>query len=79
MRSCIPDGVFTWMELPSLTERQEDIAPLFLRSLSSNAAFHHRSVLSEQMQEFPEFQVKLPVLILHIPLRNTVLIIIASH
>lgn len=43
------------LELPSLAERQEDIVPLFLRSLSSSAAFHHRSVLSEQMRTLLTF------------------------
>ena len=52
LQSCL---AICQLELPSLTERQEDIAPLFLRSLSSNAAFHHRSVLSEQMQELLVF------------------------
>ena len=52
LQSCL---AICQLELPSLTERQEDIAPLFLRSLSGNAAFHHRSVLSEQMQELLVF------------------------
>ena len=52
LQSCL---AICQLELPSLTERQEDITPLFLRSLSSNAAFHHRSVLSEQMQELLVF------------------------
>ena len=43
------------LELPSLTQRKEDIVPLFLRSLSSSAAFHHRPVLSEPMQELLTF------------------------
>ena len=43
------------LELPSLAQRREDIAPLFLRSLSSSAAFHHRSALSEQMRTLLTF------------------------
>lgn len=43
------------LELPSLARRREDIAPLFLRSLSSSAAFHHRSALSEQMRTLLTF------------------------
>ena len=43
------------LELPSLAQRREDIAPLFLRRLSSSAAFHHRSALSEQMRTLLTF------------------------
>ena len=52
LQSCL---AICQLELPSLTERQEDIVPLFLRSLSSSAAFHHRSVLSEQMRTLLTF------------------------
>lgn len=52
LQSCL---AICQLELPSLAERQEDIVPLFLRSLSSSAAFHHRSVLSEQMRELLVF------------------------
>lgn len=39
------------LEIPSLTQRSADIAPLFLNILSHNSIFTHRPVLSEQMQE----------------------------
>lgn len=52
LQSCL---AICQLELPSLAERQEDIVPLFLRSLSSSAAFHHRSVLSEQMRTLLTF------------------------
>ena len=43
------------LELPSLTQRREDIVPLFLRSLSGNTGYHHRVALSDQMQELLTF------------------------
>lgn len=52
LQSCL---AICQLELPSLAERQEDIVPLFLQSLSSSAAFHHRSVLSEQMRTLLAF------------------------
>lgn len=52
LQSCL---AICQLELPSLTERQEDIGPLFLRSLSRNTGYHHRLALSEQMEALLTF------------------------
>ena len=48
LQSCLSVCI---LEIPSLTQRSADIAPLFLNILSHNSIFTHRPVLSEQMQE----------------------------
>ena len=52
LQSCL---AICQLELPPLTRRKEDIGPLFLRSLSSNAGYHHRVALSEQMEALLTF------------------------
>ncbi len=52
IRSCLS---ICLLDVPPLSQRAEDIGPLFLKFLAHNTAFNHRPMLTEQMQSLLSF------------------------